>query len=119
MEKTRNTQFSPFNEACRQILSAHPEAIGVAYKVLDCGCALLCGTSAGGEPVGKLRHISGQPAKKGNTDLICLKCKKNDGLDRVVWNGIFWPGSQSEWPEKELRISIGRKIFGSGYIEPD
>jgi len=37
----------------------------------------------------------------------------------VVWDGIYWPGSQSEWPDKNLRISIGRKIFGPGYMEPE
>lgn len=119
MEHTNNTQVSPFNDACRYILLAHPEAIGVAYKVLDCGCALLCGTSAGGEPVGTLQHISGQTLKNGNTALICLKCKKDNGLDRVVWEGVYWPGSQNEWPDKELRILIGRKIFGPGYTEPE
>ena len=119
MEHTENTQFSPFNAACYQILREHPEAIGVAYRVLDCGCALLCGASAAGEPTGTLKQISGQPVKAGNTPPICLKCKKDDGLDRVVWDGIFWPGSQNEWPEKELRISIGRKVFGPGYMEPE
>jgi hypothetical protein len=119
MEDIKNTQVSPFNEACRKILFERPEAIGVAYKVLDCGCALLCGTSAGGDPTGNLQHISGQPVKKGRTPLICLKCKKDNGLDRVVWDGIYWPGFQSEWPDKDLRISIGRKIFGPGYMEPE
>jgi hypothetical protein len=38
MEFKSNTQFSPFNEACQAILFDRPEAIGVAYKVLDCGC---------------------------------------------------------------------------------
>ena len=119
MEDIEKNQASPFNEACRNILLEHPDAIGVAYRVLDCGCALLCGTSAGGEPTGTLQHISGQPIKKRITPPICLKCKKDDGLGRVVWDGIYWPGSQSEWPEKELRISIGQKIFGPGYMEPE
>ena len=119
MEDIKNTEISPFNKACHDILTERPEAIGVAYKILDCGCALLCGTSSGGDPIGILQHISGQPIKKGNALTICLKCKKDNGLDRVVWDGIYWPGAQSEWPEKDLRISIGRKIFGSGYIEPE
>ena len=119
MEDIKNTQISPFNEACRKILFERPEAIGVAYKVLDCGCALLCGTSAGGAPVGGLKHISGQPVKKGNTPPICLKCKKDTGLDRVIWEGIYWPGTPQEWPEKDLRVSIGRRVFGPGYTEPE
>jgi hypothetical protein len=119
MEFKSNTQFSPFNEACQAILFDRPEAIGVAYKVLDCGCALLCGVSAGGDPLGTLRHVSGQPLKKGTKTPTCLKCRRDNGLDRVVWNGIYWPGSQREWPDKDLRLSIGRKVFGPGYMEPE
>ena len=119
MEFKPKSELSPFNEACQIILFESPEAIGVAYKVLDCGCSLLCGVSAGGNPIGTLRHISGQPVKKGNKPPICLKCKKDNGLDRVVWDGIHWPGTQSEWPDKDLRISIGRNVFGPGYTEPE
>ena len=119
MTDDRSTHHSPFNEACHKILYKHPEAIGVAYKVLDCGCALICGATAGGEPIGALHHISGQPIKRGNKSPICLKCRKDKGFERVVWEGVYWPGSQSEWPDKDLRISIGRKIFGNGYIEPE
>ena len=119
MTENNNTQYSPFNEACQNILFEHPEAIGVAYKVLNCGCALICGASATGEPIGVLLHISGQSVKGGHKAPICLKCRKDNGLDRVVWEGIYWPGPQDEWPEKELRISIGRKIFGVGYMEPE
>ena len=119
MTDNPNKQYSPFNEACENILTEHPEAIGVAYKVLNCGCALVCGASAGGEPLGSLHHISGQPAKKGGPAPICLRCRKEKGLDRVVWEGIYWPGPQKEWPDKELRISIGQRIFGAGYMEPE
>lgn len=119
MEFKSNTHLSPFNDACQTILFDRPEAIGVAYKVLDCGCALLCGVSAGGDPLGNLQHVSGQPVKKGIKTPTCLKCRKDDGLDRVVWNGIYWPGSQREWPDKDLRLSIGRKVFGPGYMEPE
>ena len=113
------TLYSPFNEACLNILSEHPEAIGVAYKVLNCGCALICGASAAGEPLGFLQHISGQPVKRGSRPPICLKCRQDKGLDRVVWEGIYWPGAQSEWPDKDLRISIGRMVFGPAYTEPE
>ena len=119
MADRKSSQYSPFNEACQNILTAHPEAIGVAYKVLNCGCSLICGASAGGEPIGTLRHISGQAVKKGRKPPICLKCRRDRGLDRVVWEGIYWPGPQKEWPDKDLRISIGRRIFGAGYIEPE
>ena len=119
MTEDKKSPYSPFHDACRKILHTHPEAIGVAYKVLNCGCALICGATAGADPVGELQHISGQPVKGGGQSLICLKCRKDDGLDRVVWEGIYWPGPQNEWPEKELRITIGRKIFGIGYMGPD
>ena len=117
MEFKPEDQLTPFDEACQTILFDRPEAIGVAYKILDCGCALLCGVSAGGDPVGTLRHISGHIARKGTQPPTCLKCRKDNGLERVVWNGIYWPGSQHEWPDKELRFSIGRKVFGPIYME--
>ncbi len=119
MTDDKSTRHSPFNETCQAILIEHPEAIGVAYKVLNCGCAWICGASTGGEPIGGLHHISGQPVKKGGRPPICLTCRKDNGLERVVWEGIYWPGAPSEWPEKGLRISIGQKIFGPGYMEPE
>ena len=119
MEDIKSNEVSPFNIACKKILVESPEAIGVAYKVLDCGCALLCGTSAGGEPIGFLQHISGQSVKKGNPSPICLKCRKDNGAGREIWDGIYWPGTQNEWPDKDLRILIGQKIFGPRYLEPE
>lgn len=119
MDFKADKQLSPFYEACQIILFERPESIGVAYKILDCGCALLCGVSAGGDPIGTLRHISGQPVKKGAKAPICLKCRKSNGLDRVIWDGIYWPGAQREWPDKDLRLSIGRKVFGPTYMESE
>ena len=119
MAENKSSQTSPFSEACQNILIEHPEAIGVAYKILNCGCALICGASVGGEPVGDLNHISGQPVRRGNKVPVCLKCRMDNGLKRVVWEGIYWPGPQHEWPDIELRISIGRRIFGPGYMEPE
>ena len=119
MKKKQDNTDTPFNEACQKILAEFPIAIGVAYKVLDCGCALLCGMSTGGDPIGALQHISGQPITKGARLPICLKCRKDSGLDRVVWEGIYWPGSQQEWPDKDIRIAIGREVFGPGYREAE
>jgi hypothetical protein len=108
-----------FETLCTEILNAHPEAIGVAYKGLDCGCALLCGVSASSQPLGPLRYLSGQPQRAGRRAPICLKCKLNDGLrGRVVREGIFWPGTESERPDIELRNLIGRTVFGPHYEEP-
>jgi hypothetical protein len=119
MEKLKNFGSNTFNQTCQIILSEYPEAIGVAFKFLDCGCSLLCGVSAKGDPVGNLIHVSGQPAKPGKKPPICFKCKKDSGLDRVVWEGINWPGDVTEMPDKELRLSIGRNVFGPDYMEPD
>ncbi len=107
-----------FEALCMEILNAYPEAIGVAYKGLDCGCALLCGVSASSQPLGTLHHLSGQPVHPGRRAPICLKCKLDDGLRRrVVREGIFWPGSSDERPDIELRNLIGRSVFGPQYRE--
>lgn len=104
--------------ACWALLQDFPEAIGVAYKGLDCGCALICGVSAKGNPLGTLRHVSGQPGAPGGRRPICLKCKVDDGLrGRVVREGIFWPGAPEEHPDRELRNHIGKQVFGPGYSE--
>lgn len=108
-----------FNQTCLEILNEHPEAIGVAYKLLDCGCSLLCGVSATGDPAGSLIHVSGQPVAKGKNPPICLRCKVDNGLRRVVWEGINWPGGENEMPDKGFRLAIGKKIFGPGYLEPE
>ncbi len=119
MEDYQDFASNYFESICHHILGEHPDAIGVAYKVLDCGCSLLCGVSAQGNPVGELRHASGQPVRKGVKPPICLKCKLDNGLKRVVWEGVFWPGGDNEKPEKELRLLIGRRVFGPGYFEAD
>ena len=107
-----------FDTLCMEILNAFPEAIGVAYKGLDCGCALLCGVSASSQPLGPLRHLSGQPRRPDRRTPICLRCKIDDGLrGRVVREGIFWPGSIDERPDIELRNLIGRSVFGPHYEE--
>jgi hypothetical protein len=119
MEEKTNFRSTAFDGACQTILTSHPEAIGVAFKFLDCGCSLLCGVSVQGDPIGEMLHVSGRPARKGKKPPICFKCKKDDSLERVVWEGIHWPGDENELPDKELRLSIGRNVFGPGYIEPD
>jgi hypothetical protein len=107
-----------FTNTCRTILIEHPEAIGVAYKGLDCGCALVCGVTAKGDPIGSMLRVTGQPITDDHKVPICLKCKKDDGLNRVVQEGIRWPGDDNELPDLELRLTIGRKVFGPDYLEP-
>jgi hypothetical protein len=118
MQANKSFVSDAFTRACQKILADYPEAIGVAYKGLDCGCALVCGVSAKGDPVGALTHVSGQRVQKFQKAPICLQCKKDSGLNRVVQEGISWPGNQSELPDLELRLSIGRKVFGPDYTEP-
>ncbi len=117
MRKTTRSRLDPFHEACRRIYLENPDAIGVAYKGLNCGCALLCGVSAKGDPLGSLTHVPGQPVSEGLGPPICLMCKKDSGLERVVMQGIHWPGEESEAPEKALRLSIGEKVFGPDYTD--
>ncbi len=117
MRKTTRARLDPFHEACQRIFLENPEAIGVAYKGLNCGCALVCGVSAMGEPVGSLARVSGQPSGIGLGPPICLMCKKDSGLERVVMQGIHWPGEENEAPEKKLRLFIGEKVFGPDYSE--
>ena len=108
---------SAFEEACARMLLLNPSAIGVAFKWLDCGCALICGVSATGEPVGQLEHVSGQVSKWGRKTPICLQCRRDGGLNRTVFQGIYWPGDEHEKPERALRLKIGRTVFGPEYTE--
>ena len=117
MGKPENQNTTPFDDACFRILMENPEAIGVAFKWLDCGCSLVCGVDAKGEPSGLLVHVDSQRTADSGRQIACPRCRKDKGLDRVVWQGIHWPGSPEEYPDKELRIAIGRKVFGPGYNE--
>ena len=119
MQEKTNFRSTAFDLACHNILRTSPDAIGVAFKFLDCGCSLLCGVSAQGNPIGELQHVSGQPVKKDKKPPICFRCKRDGGLHRVIWEGIHWPGDESELPDKELSLAIGRNVFGPGYVETD
>lgn len=117
MGKPDNQNTTPFDEACFRILMEYPEAIGVAFKWLDCGCSLVCGVDAMGDPAGLLVHIDSQSTAGSVRSNACSKCRKDKGLERVVWQGIHWPGTPDEYPDRELRIAIGRRVFGPGYTE--
>ena len=119
MEKEQRHHSEAFNRACLQILIEHPEAVGVAYKGLDCGCALICGVSPEGEPVGYLKRISTHSVQWGQKAPVCIKCRRDDGLKRVVREGISWPGPESELPARDFRLTIGRKVFGEAYREDE
>lgn len=117
MSQEDRYEHSEFNLACQRLLGDNPSAIGVAYQILDCGCAYLCSVSAAGEPVGQMVHIAGQVGPGGAA--VCFKCKLDGSFKRSVWQGIYWPGERSRWPERRLRVSIGRAVFGPTYMEAD
>lgn len=117
MNQADRFEQSEFNLACGRLLSTAPESIGVAYQILDCGCAYLCAVSAEGDPLGELVHISGNAGKSGAP--ICFKCKVDNSFKRTVWQGIYWPGERSDWPSRVVRVSIGQTVFGPMYIEAD
>ena len=101
---------------CENLILQHPEAMGIAYMELDCGCINSCGVSAKGDPVGEMHAISGQ-AQKGDT--VCLKCYRDKKIDwgRVIDKGLIWPGEDSERPDDNIRMAIGKKVFGPDYSE--
>ena len=113
----QNAEENAFKGTCRQIFHDYPDAIGVAYKGLDCGCSLMCGVSGQGYPVGALVHVPGGSHDSGAEALVCLACKRDDGLQRVVNQGIVWPGTENEWPDASLRNAIGQAVFGPEYVE--
>ena len=80
MQEKTNFRSTAFDAACQAILSEQPEAIGVAFKFLDCGCSMLCGVSAQGEALGELIHVSGQPAKKGKKPPILFRMQKRQWI---------------------------------------
>jgi len=106
-----------FDDTCKHLFDAYPLSIGIAFKELDCGCALLCAVSAQGNPIGPMEQASGRNSTPGHSKTICLRCKKDNGLSRVVSQGIIWPGTIEERPTREIRLSIGCSVFGENYSE--
>jgi hypothetical protein len=117
MNQDDRYEHSEFNLACSRLLQAFPSAIGVAYQILDCGCAYMCTVSPGGEPMGEMVQVSGKTSPGGAP--ICFKCKLDSSFKRSVWQGIYWPGDRSDWPDRAVRVSIGQAVFGSSYTEAD
>ena len=113
MESSKRKKLKAF---CEDFILQHPEAMGIAYMELDCGCINQCGVSGKGDPVGEMRAISGYSDKE---DTVCLKCYRDQKIDwgRVIEKGLIWPGEESEIPDKTIRVAIGKKVFGSDYLE--
>ncbi|UCF90238.1 MAG: hypothetical protein JSW39_18325 [Desulfobacterales bacterium] len=117
MEKITGYRLEALKALCNRIALEYPEAIGMALIELNCGCIKACGVSAKGDPIGPLQTIS----SRGNDSYapVCFKCRQDEGkfMERVVQRGLMWPGAAGERPDRSLRVSIGRKVFGAGFIE--
>lgn len=99
------------------ILASSPDAVGVAFRELDCGCARLCGVSRQGDPVGEVYNLSGQAPTRNLEPLVCLKCyrDKRFAVERTARKGILWadgPDRQTGTDERQL---IGIAVFGKAY----
>jgi len=99
------------------ILASRPDAVGVAFRELDCGCARLCGVSRQGEPVGEVYNLSGQLATRNLEPLVCLKCyrDKRFSVERTAHRGIIWADSPDRQTGDDERQLIGIAVFGKGY----
>ena len=113
MESSKREELKTF---CEDLILKHPEAMGIAYMALDCGCINSCGVSAKGDPVGEMQTISGHTQKE---DTVCLKCYRDKKIDwnRVVDKGLIWPGENHERPGENIRMIIGKRVFGPDYSE--
>lgn len=118
METDRDERLK---DICNRMVFNHPEAIGIAYIELDCGCIHFCGVSFNGYPVGIMQTLDGPSQDDVDAPPICLQCYREKTLNmaRVIRKGIVWPGGASEEPEKDFRIFIGQTVFGPDYDETD
>lgn len=118
METDRDEKLK---DICNTIVMERPEAVGIAYIELDCGCIHFSGVSFNGDPIGKMQTLSGPPDDDTEESPICLQCYREKTLNtvRVTKKGLIWPGDAAEMPERDLRIFIGQTVFGPEYDESD
>ena len=119
MKEPADHSFRALKEICNRIAMKNPAAIGMATIELDCGCINVCGVSFQGEPVGSIMNIPANQESANDIRLICFKCLEMEGeiTNRIVNQGLIWPGDENEIPEEETRLHIGREVFGPGYTE--
>lgn len=115
-------KISEQREAAIKKIAAHLGAqdsavIGVAVFELDCGCIRACGVSAEGDPVGEMIMVALGAVKALDDKPLCVKCDADGGADpiRCIRQSMVWPGDESEMPEEEVRLVIGKKVFGDEY----
>lgn len=118
MEKSKLFRLEALKNICNRLVMKHPDAIGMAMIELDCGCVNICGVSIRGEPVGLINAIV-MGSEEDKTSPICSRCLASKGRisGRVVNQRIIWPGDEQEQPDRDLRLFIGRKVFGEDYLE--
>ena len=119
MENTKNKRTAALKQICNKIAMEEPEAIGMAFIELDCGCINVCGVSAKGDSIGTLQTIPSAFIEDDQSQPICLACYKDKSIDmgRVIHKGLVWPGDESEKPQRALRQFIGESVFGPDYSE--
>lgn len=102
-------------QVCCIVATHYPEAVGVVFWQLDCGCIRVCGVSDKGEPVGKTILVAGQPMPDKDTVIVCPKCIENRGAttDRIVSQGLIWAEGKNGIPTTDVRRLIFREVFGS------
>jgi hypothetical protein len=119
MEKPDVISTEVLKNICNRLVMKHPDAVGMAMVELDCGCVNICGVSIRGEPVGSINTIvtglEGGDAKSP----VCSRCLASKGRisGRVVAERMIWPGGVNELPDRDLRLYIGRHVFGQDYLE--
>jgi hypothetical protein len=106
-----------FAEIAEIILASRKDAVGVAFRELDCGCAYLCGVSRGGDPVGEVYNVSGQPATRNLEPLVCLRCyrDKRFAVKRTARQGILWAVDADRRTQPQERDLIGQAVFGEDF----
>jgi hypothetical protein len=119
MEKSDLIRMEALKNICNRLVMKHPDAIGMAMIELDCGCVNICGVSIRGEPVGSINTIVTSSETGDTKSPICSRCLASKGRisGRVVNQSMIWPGDVNEQPDRDLRLFIGRKVFGNDYLE--
>ena len=119
MENSERSTTGALKNICNRLVLKHPEAVGMAVIELECGCMDICGVSIRGEPVGSIKTVALSQEAGQEQSPICRQCLAAKGriADRVVDQRIVWPGSDAERPDRNLRMVIGRAVFGDNYTE--
>ena len=119
MEKYDLSTTEALKDICNRLVLRHPEAVGMAVIELECGCMDICGVSIRGEPVGSIKTITLGQQAGGAQSPICNRCLAEKGRisGRVVHQRMIWPGGEQELPDRELRLFIGKEVFGQHYSE--